>query len=632
PEVGGGGGGLGDRRDVGVDKTAAPDPVIAGNDVSYTITVTNDGPSTAVGVQVDDTLPPGLDLIDVTSSQGNCTAVPCDVGTLAVGASATVTINATVRSDVTDLDPNSGRAAATTPDPDPGNNVDVADPTVDTSADLVTTKVLSTATAVPGQPVTWTINVANNGPSDATAVEVADTVPALITGVTISSSQGGCTAFPCLLGTVAPGGSATITISGDLPADAPAGTLTNTAITTTSTPDPVPGDNNPTASNPIVPSADVRIAKTGPATDLVPGQPATFIVVVTNDGPSDAQDVEFTDTLPVAIDPGTIATNVTGGAATCDPVAGSTVTCSQPTLADGATYTVEITGTVLASVTDPSVDNTATVTSTTPDLTPGNNTSTSTTPVAASADLSIAKALSAGFTAPIAPGAPVSYTITVINGGPSDAQDVVVADTLPAEITLGTISTTATGATCDQGAVSCAIPTVAAGTSVDVVVTGTMSDRAVGSVDNTASVTSSTPDPTPGDRSVTVTTPVQPFADVQVTKSLLTGPLTAGTQDRYQIVVFNDGPATAVATTVTDSLPASVSFVSASSPVGSCTHDGATSGGDITCDLGDLGDQASVTITIDVAVSPDANGSLTNSAVATTTTTDPVPTNNDPGN
>ncbi|WP_154723337.1 DUF7933 domain-containing protein [Ilumatobacter coccineus] len=615
--------------DLVLTKTAAPDPVIAGELVTYTITVRNDGPSTAIGVQVDDALPAGLTVDDVSSSQGGCTSLPCDLGDLVDGASATVTVVAQVDADVTDLAPNSATTSSTTPDSDLSNNNDTADPVVDTLARLSTTKELSTPTAVPGTRVSWTITVDNDGPSDALDVSVADTVPAVLTGVTVTSSQGACSAFDCLLGTVEPGGSATITIEGDLPADTPAGTLDNVAVTTSTTPDDDLTNDTGTASNPIVPSADVSIEKVGPTSDLVPGQPATFVVTVTNDGPSDAQNVEFTDTVPASIDPATITTNVTSGAATCDPVAGSLVTCRQATLLDGDSYVVEITGTVLADVTDASVDNTAVVTSDTPDPDGSDNSSTSTTDVTASADLSVTKALTTGFTEPIDPSAPISYTITVANAGPSDAQNVVVGDTLPTEITLTAISTAVVGATCDQGAVTCTFPTVAAGTSVEVTVTGTVSDRALGSFDNVATVASDTTDPDPSDNTVTETTDVTPFADLGVAKTLLTpaADVVAGQQVRYQLVVTNDGPAPATLVEVLDTLPAGTVFVSTSTPVGACVHDGSATGGVVDCDLGTLPDQASVTITIDIDIVDDTSGQLANSASVSSPITDPVAAN-----
>lgn len=612
--------------DLVLTKTAAPDPVIAGELVTYTITVLNDGPSTAIGVQVDDALPAGLTLDDVSSSQGGCTGLPCVLGDLVDGASATVTVVAQVDADVLDLDPNSASTTSTTPDSDLSNNSDTADPVVDALARLNTTKALSTPTAVPGTRVSWTITVGNDGPSDALDVTVADTVPAVLTGVTVTSSQGACTAFDCLLGTVEPGGSATITVEGDLPADTPAGTLDNVAVTTSSTSDDDLTNDTGTASNPITPSADVSIEKAGPATDIVPGQPATFVVTVTNDGPSDAQNVEFTDTVPAAIDPATITTNVTSGAATCDPVAGSLVTCRQATLVDGGSYVVEISGTVLADVTAAEVDNTAVVTSDTPDPDGADNSSTSTTDVTASADLSVTKALTTGFSEPVAPGAPISYTITVVNGGPSDAQNVVVGDTLPTEISLTAISTAVVGAICDQGAVTCTFPTVPAGSSVEVTVTGTVSDRALGSFDNVASVSSDTTDPDSANDTVTETTDVTPFADLGVAKTLLTPAVDviAGEQVRYQLVVTNDGPAPATLVEVLDTLPAGTVFVSTSTPIGTCTHDGSPTGGDVTCDLGTLPDQASVTITIDIDIVDDTSGSLDNSASVSSPIDDPV--------
>ncbi|MEM1332021.1 MAG: hypothetical protein AAGG08_01065, partial [Actinomycetota bacterium] len=613
--------------DLRITKTAAPDPVVAGETLTYTLTVVNDGPSTALDVIVDDLLPNGLTVVDVSSSVNDCTGLPCELGDLLDGASETVTIVTEVDADVTDLDPNNASVTSSTPDSDPGDNSDVADPDVTASADLVTVKTLDSSPAVPGTRVTWTIEVGNNGPSDATDVVVADTVPAVLTGVNVTSSQGACTAFPCDLGTIAPGGAATVTVSGDLPADTPVGTLTNTATTTSATPDPTTDGDQPTASDPISPSADVRVEKIGPATDLVPGQPATWTVTVTNDGPSDAQDVTLSDTLPAAIDATTIGTVTTAGSLGCSvgtPTA-SDVSCTVATLAAGDSSTVEVTGTVLAAVTDADVDNTATVSTTTPDPDTSNDSSTSTTDVTASADLSVTKALTTGFGPSIDPGAAVSWTITVTNIGPSDAQDVVVTDTLPTEVTLTDITSAAAGAVCTAGSVSCTIPTLPAGDSAEVVVTGTVDARAVDSITNAASVSSATDDPDPSDDDTTVDTPITPFVDLSITKALSTSPIVAGTQDRYTIVVTNDGPATAAGVTVTDVLPAEFSFVSASSPIGSCTHDGSATGGTVTCSLGDLNDQASVSITIDVDVAADAIGSISNTAAVTSSTVDPDP-------
>jgi uncharacterized repeat protein (TIGR01451 family) len=84
-----------------VTKQANPPYAWIGSDVTFQITVTNNGPSDANGVVVDDTLPAGLQFVSATPSQGSCNAVSpihCTIGSLVNGASATVTVVATVSS------------------------------------------------------------------------------------------------------------------------------------------------------------------------------------------------------------------------------------------------------------------------------------------------------------------------------------------------------------------------------------------------------------------------------------------------------------------------------------------------------------------------------------------------------
>src|SRR5262249_51293666 len=78
--------------DLALTIAEAPDPVIAGNNLTYTITVTNNGGSAASVATVSDTLPSGVSLVSVASSQGSCTALPCNLGTINPTASATVTV------------------------------------------------------------------------------------------------------------------------------------------------------------------------------------------------------------------------------------------------------------------------------------------------------------------------------------------------------------------------------------------------------------------------------------------------------------------------------------------------------------------------------------------------------------
>jgi uncharacterized repeat protein (TIGR01451 family) len=116
------------QADLSVTKTDSPDPVVARSNLTYTVTVTNDGPATATGVTLVDRLPDAV-FVSATSSQGTCVRqgkgrrdgdLVCDLGTLAPGASATVTIVVTPSRDGTIT--NTATVRANEPDADRADN------------------------------------------------------------------------------------------------------------------------------------------------------------------------------------------------------------------------------------------------------------------------------------------------------------------------------------------------------------------------------------------------------------------------------------------------------------------------------------------------------------------------------
>ena len=106
------------------------------------------------------------------------------------------------------------------------------------------------------------------------------------------------------------------------------------------------------------------------------------------------------------------------------------------------------------------------------------------------------------------------------------------------------------------------------------------------------------------------------LADVSVTKTDSADPVSTGSQLTYTLAVTNHGPAVAQGVTVTDALPAGVTFGSASSTAGSCSGSAT-----VTCTIGSLGANAVATVTI--VVVPQVTGTLTNTATVATTSTDP---------
>ncbi len=490
--------------DLSITKSDNPDPVLPGDTLTYTVTVNNAGPSDATDVVVTDTLPAGVTFDSTSGCAEDPAGVPtCSLGTIAAGDSASYTVTVTVDAATSGVITNSVSVTSNTPDPNARNNTDTEDTTVTPSgtADLSIVKSDNPDPVLPGDTLTYTVTVSNAGQADAADVVVTDTLPA---GVTFSSTSG-CAEDPagvpaCSLGTIAAGSSAsyTITVSVD---PATAGTITNTASVSSSTPDPNPNNNTDTEDTFVGTSADLSITKSDNPDPVLPGDTLTYTVTVNNAGPSSATDVVVTDTLPAGV---TFAS--TSGCAE-DPA--GVPTCSLGTIAAGgsASYTITVTA---DAATSGVVTNTASVTSNTPDPDTSNNTDTEDTTVAppGTAELRVTKSDNPD---PVQPGGTLTYTITVTNAGPADADDVVATDTLPAGVTF---VSTAGCAEDPAGVPTCSLGTIAAGSSASYTVTVTVDPATTGTITNTVSVTSSTPDPNPGTNTdtedTTVGTGVQP--------------------------------------------------------------------------------------------------------------------------
>jgi uncharacterized repeat protein (TIGR01451 family) len=168
--------------DLSVAKFDAPDPVLVGQPLTFTLFISNGGPDAATGVWLTDVLPLKAGL--VTASQGDCDGagaltVTCDLGALAGDDDAIVTIVVTpaVSGSLTNTVDISGEQA----DPSEGNNTDTTHTRVDPAADLGVAKFGAPDPVTPGGTLTYTVVVTNYGPSTATGVRLTDTLPASVT-------------------------------------------------------------------------------------------------------------------------------------------------------------------------------------------------------------------------------------------------------------------------------------------------------------------------------------------------------------------------------------------------------------------------------------------------------------------
>ncbi|MBN6149225.1 DUF11 domain-containing protein [Xanthomonas sp. AmX2] len=269
--------------DLSLEKTATPNPVVGGSEVTYTLTVRNAGPSASANFNVVDSLPAAVTLVPGsfagsgwTLNSGTMTAT--HAGSLAVGASATFSFRAKVNAGSGNLVNSAVVNAGPSPDPNPGDNSASVTTAVSAGADLTISKSATPAPAVSGQPVTFNLQIRNEGPSAAVNPRFTDALPTgfVITGGTAPagwtcSNSGGDTSRTCsLAGSLANGATADFTIVATVPASGTnsSGSVTNSATVSADTPDPngpTLGTDNNTGSvtfSVLADGADLSMAKT----------------------------------------------------------------------------------------------------------------------------------------------------------------------------------------------------------------------------------------------------------------------------------------------------------------------------------------------------------------------------------
>ncbi|MEW5826965.1 MAG: PKD domain-containing protein, partial [Candidatus Bipolaricaulota bacterium] len=249
--------------DLRVTKTATPAAVFAGETLTYTVVVWNDGPNTATGVVVTDQLPIGVSLLSYGITQGTFSAGTWNVGALAPAGSAVLTLTVQVDPSTHGTLTNTACATGNETDPNAANNCGTTTTTVTPRTDLRVTKTDSPDPVIAGQALTYTVVVWNDGPSDATGVAVAETLPAGVTFTSATASVGTYSSSTNVwtVGNLAAGASATLTLVVNVNPGT-TGTLTNTACATGNETDPNAANNCGTTTTTVTPRTDLRVTKT----------------------------------------------------------------------------------------------------------------------------------------------------------------------------------------------------------------------------------------------------------------------------------------------------------------------------------------------------------------------------------
>lgn len=170
---------------------------IEGDEIEFTVSVTNPGEFIATGIQVTDQLPAGITYVSHTVSQGtyNISTGVWNIGTLAEGDTTTVTLTITASVNSGTIGSTITNSASITAlnenDPDLGNNSETAGITVvNQSTDIGITKISDKSQAIEGENITYTIVATNNGPRNATNVKLIDQVPSGLSFVSSNASAG----------------------------------------------------------------------------------------------------------------------------------------------------------------------------------------------------------------------------------------------------------------------------------------------------------------------------------------------------------------------------------------------------------------------------------------------------------
>ncbi len=576
-------------------KVADVDTADPGDLITYTITFHNSGSGSATGVVVTDTLPEHVTFVSSTPGYDAVEGATYtwDAGTVGAEGTGTITIVVEVDAGTADATLLHNTASLTYADAN-GNPYptlsDEADVTV-TAPVVDLTKTSDTGEADPGDYVTYTITFTNSGTGNATDVLVIDTIPLHVAFVSSDPAYADVSGrtYTWHWDVVPAGSSVTVSIVVKVDAYTPDETLLHNAATADY------DDDNGNPFPTLTAYADVAVTapvftfeKTADVSTADPGDTITYTLAWANTGTGWASGVEIRDTIPGYV---IFVTSSPDYAS----VVGRTYSFPLGDVAPGASGQVLVIVEVQAYTPDETVlHNTASL-----DFSDANGNPYP--QLGGYADVAVTAPVMSEFTktgdvSTADPGDPITYTLCYENRGTGDAAFVVVTDTLPGGVTF--LDATPAPDAIEGSTLTWNVGTVSGGGEGCIVVLvqvepGT-ADRTL--LHNTAGLAYDDANGNPYPRleaywDVRVTAPVMSFS-----KGVDVATADPGDLVTYTLAYENTGTGEASAVTIVDTLPAEVTFVSATLAPDSIV------GGVLTWNLGDVPSMSGGSIEVTVQV------------------------------
>ena len=361
------------------------------------------------------------------------------------------------------------------------------------------------------------------------------------------------------------------------------------------------------------PGSDLSLTMTDSPDPVLITSNLTYTMVVSNLGPATAKSVILNQSLPASVQ--LVSATSSQGVIT---QALGTITANLGSISVYGSATVSV---VVTPLTNGIISSTATVGSPSADGDQSNNSATVTTRVERpSADIAVAMNASPN---PALNSGSITYTVVVTNNGPFTATGVVLTNVLPASSVFVSAATTQGSFANSGNAILAVLGNISTGMTATVTFVVSPSTTGILTASAQAGQDPFITDPVVGNNRATVSTTVNPSADIAVIATANPDQVIKGSNVTYTITVTNRGPNVANSVVMSDALPSGSTFVSATTTRGTYTVQANT----VQAAFGTMnpGDRGVVTV---VVTAPNGNGTMVSIIDASSVQPDPNPLNN----